>query len=159
MKNIIVFAAVATILTGCDVRENSTQIERRKQEEISLQAVQSVGLPSITNFAEKRMMKDILELRDKNVATTTYLVGMNNNLTKLCDSIGYGLPYATQYTNPQRITGDARGNVTIPQSDPNGLYSPSSADGTWVLCVDHKDGKAKPVFIEPRIIVSPIALQ
>jgi len=159
MKNIIVFAAVATILTGCDVPENSTEIERDKQEELSLQAVQSVGLPSITNFAEKRMMKDILELRDKNVATTTYLVGMNNNLTKLCDSIGYGLPYATQYTNPQRITGDSRGNVTIPQSDPNGLYSPNSADGTWVLCVDHKDGKAKPVYIEPRIIVSPIALQ
>lgn len=159
MKKLLAFIAVATLLTACDQRETSTQIERRKQEELSLQAVQSVGMPSIVNFAEKRMFKDILELRDKNVATTTYLVGMNNQLTKVCDSIGYGLPYATQYTNPQRVADYTHGVATIPQADPNGLYSPASADGTWVLCVDHKDGKAKPVYIEPRILVSPFPIQ
>ena len=147
-------------LAACDApRETSTQIERRKQEELSLQAVQSVGMPAITNFAEKRMFKDILELRDKNTPTTTYLVGMNNQLTKVCDSIGFGLPYATQYTNPQRVSDYTHGVVAIPQADPNGLYSPASADGTWVLCVDHKDGKAKPVYIEPRILVSPFPIQ
>ena len=98
-------------------------------------------------------------MRDKNVATVTYLVGMNNQLTKVCDSVGYGLPYATQYTNPQRVSDYTHGVVAIPQADPNGLYSPASADGTWVLCVDHKDGKAKPVYIEPRILVSPFAIQ
>jgi len=160
MKKILLIAAVATVLSACNLQESSTQIERRKQEELSLQSVQSVGMPAITNFAEKRMMKDILELRDKNVATTTYLVGMNNQLTKLCDSVGYGLPYATQYTNPQHLTYDnAHGGVILPQADPNGLYSPASAEGTWVLCVDHKDGKAKPVYVEPRVIVSPIPLQ
>jgi len=152
--------ALSTLLAACDQQPTSTQIERRKQEELSMQAVTQVGMPAITNFAEKRMMKDIMELRDQNVATTTYLVGMNNQLTKVCNSIGYGLPYATQYTNPQRVSGDGtHGYVTLPQADPNGLYSPASADGTWVLCVDKKDGKAKPVFIEPRIIVSPIDLQ
>jgi len=160
MKHILALVAVATLLTACDQRESSTQIERRKQEELTMQAVTQVGMPSIVNFAEKRMFKDILELRDKNVPTTTYLVGMNNQLTKVCDSIGYGLPYATQYTNPQRIAYDSgHGSVTLPQADPNGLYSPASADGTWVLCVDHKDGKAKPVYIEPRILVSPFAIQ
>jgi hypothetical protein len=165
MKKILLIAAVATVLSACfpQYHENSTEIERRKQEELSLRGVESVGMPAITNFAEKRMFKDILELRDKSVATTTYLVGMNNQLTKLCDSVGYGLPYATQYTNPQRVakvneTPD-RGNIVLPQADPNGLYSPASADGTWVLCVDHKDGKAKPVYVEPRVIVSPIPLQ
>ena len=161
MKIALSIIAVATLLTACnEYPPTSTQIERRKQEELSLQGVQQVGMPAIVNFAEKRMMKDILELRDKNTPTTTYLVGMNNQLTKVCDSIGYGLPYATQYTNPSRVVYDqGHGGQVIPQADPNGLYSPASADGTWVLCVDHKDGKAKPVFIEPRIIVSPIALQ
>ena len=159
-KFLLVLPFVAA-LTACGPQtESSTQIERRKQEELSLQAVQSVGMPAITNFAEKRMFKDILELRDRSVPTTTYLVGMNNQLTKLCDSVGYGLPYATQYTNPMRVGGDGtHGYVTLPQADPNGLYSPSSAEGTWVLCVDHKDGKAKPIYVEPRVIVSPIALQ
>ena len=160
MKKLLLVLPFAMALVACDQRpETSTQIERKKQEEMSLQAVQQVGMPAITNFAEKRMMKDILELRDKNVATVTYLVGMNNQLTKVCDSVGYGLPYATQYTNPQRVSDYTHGVVAIPQADPNGLYSPASAEGTWVLCVDHKDGKAKPLYIEPRIIVSPFALQ
>ena len=159
MKHILALVAVATLLTACDQPPTSTQIERRKQEELTMQAVTQVGMPAITNFAEKRMFKDILELRDKNTPTTTYLVGMNNQLTKVCDSIGFGLPYATQYTNPQRVYSDAHGYGTLPQADPNGLYSPASADGTWVLCVDHKDGKAKPVYIEPRILVSPFPIQ
>lgn len=167
MKNLLKVAApfvailgMSCLMTACDNTKTSTQIEREKQEELSLRGVESVGMPAITNFAEKRMMKDILELRDKNVATTTYLVGMNNQLTKLCDSVGYGLPYATQYTNPQKAGGGGSGGYfTLPQADPNGLYSPASADGTWVLCVDHKDGKAKPLYVEPRVIVSPIALQ
>ena len=161
MKKVFLVLPIVALLTAClDTHPTSTQIERRKQEELSLQGVQQVGMPAIVNFAEKRMMKDILELRDKNTPTTTYLVGMNNQLTKVCDSIGYGLPYATQYTNPQRIAYDSgHGSVTLPQADPNGLYSPASADGTWVLCVDHKDGKAKPVYIEPRILVSPFPIQ
>ena len=151
------------LLVGCGMAPSpsSTQIEKKKQEELSLQAIQTVGMPAIINFAEKRMMKDILELRDQNVATTTYIVDMNGNMHKICNSVGYGLPYATQYTNPQRVAKSTEtpehGNVTLPQADPNGLYSPSSAEGTWVLCVDQK-GKAKPVYIEPRIIVTPFAL-
>ena len=160
MKKLLLVLPLIALLAACGPQQpNSRQIEAAKQEEMQLQAVQSVGMPAITNFAEKRMFKDILELRDKNVPTTTYLVGMNNQLTKVCDSVGYGLPYATQYTNPQMRVGSQNGVVTLPQADPNGLYSPSSAVGTWVLCVDHKDGKAKPIYIEPRIIVSPFALQ
>jgi hypothetical protein len=159
MKKLLLVLPLIAVLSACDDRPNSRQIEAAKQEEMQLQAVQQVGMPAIVNFAEKRMFKDILELRDKNVPTTTYLVGMNNQLTKVCDSIGYGLPYATQYTNPQMRVGSQNGVVTLPQADPNGLYSPASADGTWVLCVDHKDGKAKPIYIEPRILVSPFALQ
>ena len=160
MKKLLLVLPLIGLLSACDPgHPSSRQLEAQKQEEMQLQAVQSVGMPAITNFAEKRMFKDILELRDKNVPTTTYLVGMNNQLTKVCDSVGYGLPYATQYTNPQMRVGSQNGVVTLPQADPNGLYSPASADGTWVLCVDHKDGKAKPIYIEPRIIVSPFALQ
>jgi hypothetical protein len=153
MKKVLALVTVAFALTACDQAPTSTQIERRKQEEMNMQAVTSVGMPAINNFAEKRMMKDIMELRDQNVATTTYITDMNGKLHKICNSVGYGLPYATQYTNPQRIAG----SVTLPQADPNGLYSPASADGTWILCVG-KDGKPKPVFMEPRVIVSPIPL-
>jgi hypothetical protein len=158
MKKVLLVLPLVALLAACDVKESSTQIERRKQEELTMQAVTQVGMPAITNFAEKRMMKDIMELRDQNVATTAYIVDMNGKLHKICTAVGYGLPYATQYTNPMRIAGDGHGYVTLPQADPNGLYSPASADGTWVLCVDPKSGKPRPVFIEPRVIVSPFPL-
>jgi hypothetical protein len=160
MKKILIATAIAStfVLSACDVKETSTQIERKKQEELSLRGVESVGMPAIVNFAEKRMMKDIIELRDQNVATYVYITDMNGRLHKICNAVGYGLPYATQYTNPMRISGDGHGYVTLPQADPNGLYSPASADGTWVLCVDTKSGKPKPVYIEPRVIVSPMPL-
>ena len=161
MKNFLKVAApfaailgMSFLMTACD--ETSTSKERRVQEQISKQGVESVGFPSITNFAEKRMMKDIIELRDQNVATYVYITDMNGRLHKVCNAVGYGLPYATQYTNPMKVSDG--GHLTLPQADPNGLYSPAAADGTWVLCVDTKSGKPKPVYIEPRVIVSPIPL-
>ena len=158
MKKILLVLPLVAMLAACDQSPTSTQIERKKQEELSLRGVQEVGMPAITNFAEKRMMKDIIELRDQNVATYVYITDMNGRLHKVCNAVGYGLPYATQYTNPMRISDYTHGVVAIPQADPNGLYSPASADGTWVLCVDSKSGKPKPVYIEPRVIVSPMPL-
>lgn len=152
---------MAALLTGCDVpSRTSTQIEAVKQEELNKQAVQAVGLPSIVNFQEKRTYKMILELRDTGISTYTYLVGMNNELKLLCKSVGYAIPYATQYTNPQKdIYYGSSSNVhlAMPQADPNGLYSPSSADGTWILCLG-PNGKTSPVYVEPKIVVSTFPL-
>ena len=159
MKYFIAICALAS-LAACNQPETAASIERKKQAEMSLRGVESVGMPAIVNFAEKRMMKDIIELRDQNVATTTYIVDMNGNMHKVCDSVGFGLPYATQYTNPQMPQQTVAGGSTyvLAQADPNGLYSPASADGTWVQCVNPKTKKATVVFLEPRIIVSPFPL-
>jgi hypothetical protein len=145
-KILLIALSTVVLLTGCNDLRSSNQIERENQEKILKTMALSIGMPAITNFAEKRMMKDLLELRDKMVPTYTYLVGTNNQLTKVCDSVGYGLPYATQYTDPKL-------------ADPNGLYAPASADGTWVQCLNPQTKKVQPVYIEPRIIVSPFALQ
>jgi hypothetical protein len=157
---LVLFCFLALILTACNQPDTATSLERKKQAEMSLRGVEAVGMPAIVNFAEKRMMKDILELRDRNVATTTYIVDMNGKMHKVCDSVGFGLPYATQYTNPQMPQQTIAGGSTyvLPQADPNGLYSPASADGTWVQCVDPKTKKATVVYVEPRIIVSPFPI-
>jgi hypothetical protein len=47
----------------------------------------------------------------------------------------------------------------LPQADPNGLFSPASAEGTWILMKDPNGKEVKPVYIEPRIIVSPFKLK
>jgi len=157
--------AVLPLLTlgACKWPDNSDDIANQQQERLSKQSVESVGLPAIVNFQEKRVLKDILELRDTpNLVTYTYITDLNGHLHKVCDSIGYGVPYATQYTNPQRIAPAeeliSSGNITVPQADPNGLFSPASADGTWVLCKVPGKDDVKPVYIEPRILTSPFPL-
>jgi hypothetical protein len=163
MKKFTIVAALAAafVLSGCDVyTESSDQIQNKKQEELTKQGVESIGLPAIKNFQEKRILKDIFELRDQpNLVTYTYTQDMNGRYHKVCDSIGYGFSAATQYTNPQKVQWHSNGgNVTLPQADPNGLFSPPSADGTWVLCKVPGKDEVKPLYIEPHIIVSPFPL-
>ena len=153
MKKFLCILPFIAVLAACDQTPTSRQVEARHQEEMSMRAVQSVGMPAVNNFAEKRMMKDIIELRDKMQPTYTYIMDMQGRPHKVCDSLGYGLPYATQYTNPMRVTTDTHGITTIPQADPNGLFSPASADGTWIMCLNPKTKKAEPQYIEPRVLV------
>ena len=155
MKSILIMgAAMAAIgLAGCE--ESSTQQERHAQEQVSQQSNAMAGMPTIINFAEKKMMKDILELRDKMTPTYTYLAGEQQGVIgeKVCDSLGYGLSGATQYTNPQKVTYNGNGNAVIAQADPNGLYSPTATEGTWVMCKVPGSDKIAPQYIEPRVIV------
>jgi hypothetical protein len=101
-------------------------------------------------------------LRDQTgLVTYTYLWNeMQGKKVFLCNSIGYGIPYATQFTNPEKIVErlSQGGYAILPQADPNGLFSPASAEGTWVMCKDPNSDKTRPVYIEPKVIVSPFKL-
>lgn len=44
------------------------------------------------------------------------------------------------------------------QADPNGLFMPDAAEGTWILLKDPNGTEVKPVYVEPRIVVSPFKL-
>lgn len=152
--------AVLTMLAGCDgvPAETSTQLEHRATEQQAKQAAVAVGSPAIINFAEKRQLKMIFELRDQaNLVTYTYRVDMNGHRHSVCPttSVGFGIPYATQYTNPQMVAVNEyqHGVVTLPQADPNALFSPASADATWVICLNPKDQSLAPVYEEPKIEV------
>lgn len=43
-------------------------------------------------------------------------------------------------------------------SVPGGLYMPSQAEGTWIMALDSA-GDAHPLYVEPRVIVSPFRLE
>lgn len=153
MKKLILALIALAVLAGCV--ESSDSKQNKQQEELSMRSVESVGLPGITKFQEKRTLKQILELRDKEIATYSYTQDMNGRLHLLCKSVGYGIPYATQYTNPMRYSSQG---LALPQADPNGLFSPASADGTWVLCLNPETKQMSPVLVEPRLVVSPFPL-
>jgi hypothetical protein len=146
---------------SCSGTPDSIAVEKQRQETLQRESNMTVGMPAVHNFREKKLLKDIIELRDQNgLVTYTYIVAeMTGKLVFLGESVGYGIPYATQFTNPQQTIPYGQGATTIAQADPNGLYSPATAEGTWVLLKDPNGGDVKPVYVEPRVIVSPFRLQ
>ena len=145
-------------LTGVSDCSDSDLIQRRQQEALLREATAQTGMPSIQNFRERKILKDILELRDQNgLVTFTYLFSeYSGKLIFLGESIGYGIPYSTQYTNPEKYEGSG---LSLPQADPNGLFSAPSSEGTWILLRNPTTGNADAVYIETRIVVSPFKLQ
>jgi hypothetical protein len=120
-------------------------------------------MPAISDFSEKRFVKEIYEMRDKPKPTHAYIWSdMRGCLTYLGTAIGYGLPYATQFTAPTRIENYGVAGtyhaLQTPQAEPNGLFMPSSAEGTWLMLKSPTDGTIAPVYVEPRVVVSPFRL-
>lgn len=152
--------------SGCeDIQPTSDKIQQTQQEQMLKEATAQTGMPAIKNFRERKLAKDILELRDQNgLSTWTYVFSeVTGKYNFFCHSVGYGLPYATQYTSPQKVERVYLGGVysiqVLPQADPNGLFSPASAEGTWVMCKDPNGSDVKPVYLEPRVIVSPFDME
>ena len=149
---------------GC--APTSDAIQRVQQEKVLAEGTAQTGMPAIRNFRERKLLKEIIELRDQDgLVTYTYLENLSpvvvhgytvlgGKLTYLGQTIGFGIPYATQYTNPQKPMWNSVQSAAIAQADPNGLFSPASAEGTWVMMADpSKLGKVAPIYIEPRITV------
>lgn len=156
MKKLLMLVSVLVLFAGCyEYQESSTDIERRKQEELSKQAMLAVDLPSISNFYEKKTLKKILEMRD-NPKVINFLYTKNNMTGKWIyegKCIGFGIPYSTQYTNPQMREYGQSGAVALPQADPNGLYSTPNGTATWVIKVDD-NGLQTVEYIESEIRVT-----
>lgn len=169
-KMIVLLAIVLMVMLGCENRRSATsdEIQRARQETLTREGIAQVGMPAIKNFRELKILKDVYELRDQDsLVTYTYLenlvptvvpghTALGGKLTYVGESVGYGIPAATQFTNPQKIAaqGHQYGYAVLPQADPNGLFSPASAEGTWIMMLDKKSGKALPQYFEPRLVVS-----
>jgi len=153
MKKLLLLTTCVLGLTAC-TPESAEYEQKIQTEKLQAQAQQQVGMPHIINFQERRFAKMILELRDQAITTYTYFIDMNGKKHFICESVGYGLPYSVQFTNPEKIT--LRSGITLPQADPNGLYMPDGLSATWILCANGEG--VQPIYVEPQIIVSPFKL-
>ena len=125
------------------------------------EAVRQVGMPNIVNFTQRKQLKMIQELCDQeNLICYAYIVPeMTGKPVFLGKCIGFGIPYATQYTNPQKVAYDQwHDSPVLSQADPNGLFMPDNAEGTWLMMIDPKTKEIHPVYCEPRVLVSPFPL-
>ena len=158
-------------LNSCD--NELTPTADRKQAAATAQALaeadRQMGMPNIVNFQQKKLLKLIYELCDReDLICFAYL--QNEHTGKLVyvgKCMGYGIPFSAQFTNPSKIVeadeylGRNWSGIypeVIPQADPNGLFMPTSSSATWLMMIDPKTKKPRPVYFEPTIVVSPFEL-
>jgi hypothetical protein len=175
MKKIAVIMGSMAILAlaACgEYQPSSDEVQRAEQEKLLAEGTAETGMPAIKNFRERKIMKDILEMRDQEgLITYTYFENMTpvkvpgstslgGKLTFYCVSVGYPISAAMQYTNPEKIARESTyGIAVLPQADPNGMFSPSSSEGSWVMCKDPNGDDVKPFYSEPRLVTSPWKLK
>ena len=165
MKKVFLLAtmiSVALLSTSCVERtQSSDQKASAQQEQLAKELAAQTGMPSVKNATMKKQLKMIIEECDKqNLICYAYIVPeMTGKPVFLGKCLGYGIPYATQYTNPEKIARESQyGIAVLPQADPDGLFKPGSADGTWLLLIDSATGEPHPVFCEPKVLVTPFKL-
>lgn len=161
----ITVSMLLAVFVGCGKdRPDADKQQAARTAAAMAEADRQIGMPAIVNFQERKLAKMIFELRDQeDFVCHAYLVNtMTGELGQyLGRCLGYGLPYSVQYTNPQRLEyrSNARvaGWTVLPQPDPNGLFMPEGLSATWLMLVD-ANGDARPVYVEPPVIVSPFPL-
>lgn len=165
MKKSIVGLLVAVSmfgLVGCSESSTDVGSERemnKQQQQILEESNRQVGMPNMKNNFEKKMAKDIWELRDNpDLTTYAYTQNMDGKFVYLGRCVGYGLPYTTQYTSPEQLETGGSSNsgywgVTLPQADPNGLYSSETTNATWLMIINEETNEREIMYSEPSIIV------
>ncbi len=153
IMGVLILLVLCTAAT-CDRIPTSDDIQRAQQEKILAEGTSQIGMPGVKNFREKKILKDIIERRDQNgLSTYTYVFSeITGKFTYLGESLGYPIPAATQFTNPQKtVKGYEHSITTIAQADPNGLFSPASAEGSWIVMYDPVKKEALPQYSESRL--------
>lgn len=168
---LLALSLLASSTSSCAPDPTTNDKQREAQNTLLGNIAAQVGMPAVTNGTEAKNMKHIYEMRDQpHLVTYTYLFSeVTGKTTFFCTSIGFGLPYATQFTAPETMqryyvpstngSGASYGTERLPQADPNGLFMPSSAEGTWVTCLNPQTKEESVVYVEPRVIVTPFKIE
>jgi hypothetical protein len=146
----LVFVLLVTVLTNAACTSTALVQEQAKvnsQQEI---AQNKVPQPVMEIYLERYLMSSLYTARDQAVATWSYIQSpYTGKILWRCTSVGFPIPGGTQLTNPSQYYS----STTLPQAEPNGLYTPNTSAGTYVMCVN-KDGTITPAYKEPQVETS-----
>jgi len=132
--------------SGCD---DSTQKERKQVEQQQERYVTVQPPPYFEWSLERHLLTELYKARNNSVATYTYVRNQyTGKVMSWCPSIGFPISAATQLTNPMAVP--IGHSVSVPQAEPNGLYTPAASRGTFVMCLN-KDGKVVPRYHEEDV--------
>lgn len=127
--------ALAVGLSAC----NSNNSENAAQNADSTNLENNQPLPNVTWSQERENLIDIELAEVNDVQTTTFVMhNGNQNPISSCPSIGFGIPDSASLSNPLKPDSNSGSwaDDVVGQEDPNGIYAPTSSEGTFVICLD-----------------------
>lgn len=133
----------ASACAGGDSNSGSKS-ERATQQQIENRLEVNQPIPVHSYSQMRQNLIEIENAEADGVQSTTFFFnqGVANPIMQ-CASIGSPIASTAQLSDPQKVEhhwGDGNGgNVTLPQMEPNGIYTGDSS-GTWSLCLK-PDGK------------------
>jgi outer membrane murein-binding lipoprotein Lpp len=144
VKKLITSAAVAALavaaLAGCTHSSNGNTAEYNQQQADtrSLEAAQPLPHFNYSQIRETIIAAETIEA--DGTQTTSFFFQMGDaNPVFSCPSIGMPVSNTASLSNPSQpyngpVTTD--GGDVVGQMDPNGVYTPESSTGTYVICVN-----------------------
>jgi len=151
MKRLIACLALCMPLLMADSCDNANNKEAQAVDHQQTLYVRNQPAPFFDFSLERDLMIQLYQLRNNSLAT--YSVVQSEYTGKVlwsCPSIGFPIPGGTQLTNPSAPSVAHNALAVLPQAEPNGLYTPATSEGTYVMCVDEK-GHVTPVYEEKHV--------
>lgn len=143
---------VIVIVSGCESNEADKKESNRVEEQQNIY-VDSQPIPTFDWSLERHIFVELYKARNNAVQTYSYIRNWQGEVVFSCKSIGFPLPANMQLSNPERKMCNYSTNCegsTIPQAEPNGLFSSPSTVGTYVFCVN-SDGTISPSYFEAEV--------
>ena len=144
MKRKLAIATLAVVavfgLAACNNPHNSALTHNQAVEQTQENIYnQNQPVPVFNKSQLRQTMIEVETAQSQPTPTTTFFFnqGSVDPLTS-CPSIGFPVPTTDQISNPQQLArtgGNYSLSGSLPQIDPNGVYSGDST-GTYVLCLN-----------------------
>lgn len=151
MKKFMMILVTVFVFVGCSdsTADRADRIQTDNQQEV-YQVKQP--LPFFDYSFERNMVTQIYVARNDALNTWSVWRSATGEIEDWCPSIGYGIPYDTQLTNPLKRDYSESVAIVIEQAEPNGLFSSKNTAATWILC-QLPSGEIAPVYIESVVTV------
>lgn len=166
-KFFVALAALAVFLNACGPYGTPSEVADQKRINSQQEIYASIEPVPVYDYSLPRDVM-IQIYTAKNKANSTYTVFLSNNGIPLyvCPSRGYPIEGGTQLTNPEQISfgtfpsggSSSAASGVVGQADPDGLFHPLTAPGTYVLCV-RPNGDVVPLYAEPMVMTFPFEVK
>ena len=147
------FAFVACAADSCDT---ANRIEGEKVDQQQTRYLANQPPPAFDWSMERYIYAELYKQRNAAVHTYSYVINQfTGKIIRQCASIGFPISAATQLTNPLTVRNST---AVVAQAEPNGLFTPSTSRGTWVMCLA-EDGNIQPEYWEADVAATVRPMQ